>query len=209
MKALLIVDIQNDFLPKGALPVHDGDKVIPIINKIQDRFDLIVATQDWHPQDHGSFATNYPGHQPGEIIKLAGLDQILWPAHCVQGTQGSDFAPGFDTTKLHKVVRKGTDKSIDSYSTFFDNARRKKTDLEEFLREKRVTEVFICGLATDYCVKFSTLDALDLGFTVYVIVDACRGVDLQPGDVDRAIEEMRAKGARLITSKEVPTKIRS
>lgn len=197
MKALIIVDVQNDFLPGGALAVKDGDKIIPLINKLQNKFELIVATQDWHPKDHGSFASNH-NKNPGEKIQLAGLEQILWPDHCVQETKGADFAADLKTEKFDKVFRKGTDKNIDSYSGFFDNGHKKSTGLADYLKEKGVTEVYIAGLATDYCVKFTALDAVNLGFNTNVILPACRGVGLNNGDIQRAVEEMANKGVKIM-----------
>ena len=203
MNALILVDIQNDFVPGGALAVPEGDAIVPLVNRLQPRFDLVVATQDWHPADHGSFAANCPGRQPGEVIDLQGLPQILWPAHCVQGTPGADFVPGLNRERWDRVFVKGTDPAIDSYSGFFDNGHRQATGLGEYLREKGVTDVYVVGLATDYCVKFTALDALQLGFRVHLIEDACRGVNLQPGDVDRAIAEMRGAGVTIKHSAEL------
>jgi nicotinamidase/pyrazinamidase len=203
MNALILVDIQNDFVPGGALAVPDGDRIVPVVNRLQARFDLVVATRDWHPADHGSFAANHPGHQPGDGIELNGLSQILWPVHCVQGTQGADFAPGLDRARWDRVFVKGTDRAIDSYSGFFDNGHRHATGLGDYLREKSVTDVYVAGLATDYCVKFTALDARQLGFNTHLIEDACRGVNLQPGDVEQAIEEMRAAGVDIITAADV------
>ncbi len=200
MRCLLLVDLQNDFLPGGALPVPEGDAVLPVINRIQPHFDLIVATQDWHPPDHLSFAVNHPGRQVGEVIELDGLPQVLWPVHCVQSTWGAELAPGLDTRRIVHVVRKGTDPRIDSYSGFFDNARRRATGLEGFLRQQDVRELYVAGLATDYCVRATALDAVQLGFSTFLIADACRGVNLQPGDVDRALAEMAQAGVRLIRS---------
>ncbi len=200
MKALIITDIQNDFCPGGALAVPEGDRIVPIVNRLQAGFDLIVATQDWHPADHGSFAANHPGRGIGEIIDLGGLPQILWPVHCVQNTPGADFHPDLDCSRIARLFHKGTDVDIDSYSSFFDNGHRKTTGLGEYLKEQGVDEVDICGLTTDYCVKFSALDAMDLGFKTYVIEDACRGVNLQSGDAEKAIAEMRAKGAMVCSS---------
>jgi nicotinamidase/pyrazinamidase len=194
MNALIITDIQNDFCPGGALAIREGDRIVPLVNQLQARFNLVVATQDWHPAEHGSFAANHPGKTTGEIIDLNGLLQILWPVHCVENTPGADFHPALDRQRIARVFHKGTDPDIDSYSSFFDNGHRKPTGLGDYLKEQGVDKVYICGLATDYCVKFSALDALDLGFKTYVIEDACRGVNLQPGDVEKAIEEMRAKG---------------
>lgn len=199
-RALILVDIQNDFMPGGALPVAGGDEIIPIVNKIEQQFYLVVATQDWHPVNHGSFAVNHPGRQPGDIIELAGLTQVLWPAHCIQNTGGAAFAPGFDSRCIMKIFQKGVDPLIDSYSTFFDNAHRRSTGLADYLKDQKVSEVYIMGLATDYCVKYSVLDACQLGFKVYVITDGCRGINLQPGDVEQAIAEMQAAGAIMISS---------
>jgi len=200
MRALILVDIQNDFLPGGALAVPDGDEVIPVANRLQPHFDLVVATQDWHPPDHGSFASNHEGKEPGDRIELAGLEQILWPDHCIQGSGGAEFAADFDRSRVEKVFQKGIDPEIDSYSTFFDNAHRRSTGLTDFLRERGVDEVYLVGLATDYCVKFSALDALGEGFETWVVEDGVRGVDLEEGDSEKALEEMREAGAKLVRS---------
>jgi nicotinamidase/pyrazinamidase len=198
MKALVIVDVQNDFCLGGALPVPKGDEVVPAINRLQPRFDLVVATQDWHPLNHGSFAANHPGRSPGQQIELAGLVQVLWPVHCVQDTAGAELHPGLDRTRIARVFRKGTDPKVDSYSGFFDNGRRASTGLGEYLKEQGVTAVYVCGLATDYCVKHTALDAVSLGFQTHLVVEACRGVDLHPGDAQRAIEEMRRRGVIVV-----------
>ena len=200
MKALILVDLQNDFLPAGALPVPDGDQVIPLANQIQQRFDIIVATQDWHPPDHSSFAANHLGKVPGDVIDLNGLQQTLWPVHCVQNTLGSAFAPHLNISRVRKVFRKGTDEEIDSYSGFFDNGHRKSTGLDLYLKQSGVTETYVLGLATDYCVKFTALDAQDLGFDTYLLADACRGVDPQSGDVAAALRDMSTAGVHIITS---------
>src|SRR5439155_17689716 len=160
-------------------------------------------TQDWHPRDHGSFAPNHRGKTPGEVVNLNGLRQVLWPVHCVQDTRGADFLPGLDMSRVKKIIRKGTDPWIDSYSGFFDNGHRKATGLERYLKSHGVREVYILGLATDYCVKFTAMDALRLGFTVHLIQDGCRGVDLRHGDVDAAIDQMRAAGVDITTSSRV------
>jgi nicotinamidase/pyrazinamidase len=204
MKALILVDLQNDFCPGGALPVREGDRVVPVANELGRRFELVVATQDWHPADHGSFAANHEGKQPGDVVDLNGLEQILWPVHCVQETPGAGFHPDLDRTRLAEVFHKGTDAGIDSYSGFFDNGHRKATGLGDYLKEKGVTDVYVCGLATDYCVKSSALDAVGLGFRTFVIEDACRGVDLEPGDVEKAFAEMRDAGVRVLTAREAP-----
>ena len=203
MNCLLIVDIQNDFLPGGALAVPEGDVVIPLINRLQDRFDLVLATQDWHPPDHGSFAAAHPGHKIGDVIELDGIPQILWPVHCVQNSPGAQFSRALDTTRFARVFRKGIDRKIDSYSTFFDNAKRRSTGLADYLREQNVDEIFVCGLATDYCVRFSALDALELSFSVTVIEDACRGVNLQPEDSSNALHELRKAGAKIQSSSQL------
>ena len=203
MRALILIDLQNDFVPGGALAVADGDQVIPVANQVQPFFDLIIATQDWHPADHGSFAINHPGKKPGDVIDLNGLPQILWPVHCVQNTPGAAFVSGLETSDIQKIFQKGTDPGIDSYSAFFDNAHRRATGLGDYLKNKEVENVYIMGLATDYCVKFSVLDAQQLGFRVFVIEDGCRAVNLQPGDDARAFAEMREKGAVLLQSREI------
>ena len=203
MEALIVVDIQNDFIPGGALAVPGGDEVIPLVNRLQARFELIVATRDWHPSDHGSFAANHPGKRVGDSIELAGLRQTLWPVHCVQNTPGADFAPGLDGGRWAKVVLKGTDADIDSYSGFYDNGHRMATGLGDYLKQKGVGTVFVAGLATDYCVKFTALDARALGFVTFVVRDCCRGVDLNPGDVEGAVDEMRAAGVGIVDSTEV------
>jgi nicotinamidase/pyrazinamidase len=200
MNALIIVDIQNDFLPGGALAVPHGDEIIPIVNRIQPRFDLVAATQDWHPPDHGSFAPNHPGKRIYDQINLNGLPQTLWPVHCVQNTPGAELAPGLDRGCIAKKFQKGTDPGIDSYSGLFDNGHRKSTGLGEWLKARGVTEVFVCGLATDYCVKFTALDAVQFGFKTTVIEDASRGVNIRPNDVSEAIEELKRAGIQVVTS---------
>lgn len=200
MNALILVDIQNDFCPGGALAVPEGDRVVAAANLIAPKFDLVVATQDWHPADHGSFASSHEGKKPGDVIELAGLQQILWPDHCVQNTAGAEFHPELKTSLIKKTFRNGTDKNVDCYSGFFDNARRSSTGLEAYLKDNGVDRVYICGLATDYCVKFTALDAAELGFETYLVEDACRGVNLKAGDAGRALEEMRAAGVKIVSS---------
>jgi len=203
MKALILVDIQNDFLPGGALPVPEGDAVIPVANRLQAAFPLVVATQDWHPANHGSFAANHPGKKVFEQIELNGLPQTLWPVHCVQGTSGAELAPGLQRARIAKIFPKGTDAGIDSYSGLFDNGHRKSTGLGEWLKAKGVTEVYVCGLATDYCVKFTALDATQLGFKTHFVEDASRGVNLRPDDVRNAIAEMSRTGVLPVQSSEI------
>ncbi|TDU66218.1 nicotinamidase/pyrazinamidase [Prosthecobacter fusiformis] len=197
MKTLLLIDIQNDFMPGGALAVARGDEIIPVVNAMMPDFDLVVATQDWHPQDHGSFAANHPGKAVYEHILLDGLPQTLWPVHCVQNTGGALFAPGLETRRIQRVFTKGMNAQIDSYSGLYDNGHRASTGLSEWLKAQGVTELHVAGVATDYCVKFTVLDALAEGFQVKLLLEACRGVNLQPGDVDRAVEEMREAGCEV------------
>jgi len=203
MNALIIVDLQNDFLPGGALAVPRGDEVLPLANELQRRFDLVVATQDWHPPDHGSFAANHPGKTPGDRVMLDGIEQILWPVHCVQETHGAEFAASFDTSRITHVFHKGTDPQIDSYSTFFDNAHRRETGLADYLKERSIRNIYLMGLALDYCVKYSTLDARQLGFNAHVFLDGCRGIGLEPGDIDRTLDEMKRAGAVLLQSRDL------
>ena len=193
MEALLIVDVQNDFCPNGALAVSDGQLIIPAINTLMDYFDLIVATQDWHPKGHGSFASSH-SKMAGEIINLGGVKQILWPDHCIQGTKGAELHHELDSHKITKIFPKGVQQNIDSYSGFFENDHQTATGLGLYLKKKGVTKIFITGLATDYCVKYTALDSVKLGFKTIVLIDACRGVELNPGDVKEAIAEMKESG---------------
>ena len=181
-EALIVVDVQNDFIPGGALAVPEGDLIVPVANQIMRRFDLVVATQDWHPPDHGSFASRYPGKRPGDFVELNGRQQILWPDHCVAHSSGAAFVSGLDVDGIAHVVRKGMDKRVDSYSGFFDNDHRKTTGLGEYLRNQAVDQVAIMGLATEYCVKFTALDARRLGYKTRLIREGVRGVELNPGD---------------------------
>jgi nicotinamidase/pyrazinamidase len=202
-RALILVDIQNDFIPGGSLAVAEGDAIVPIVNRLQPHFDLVVATQDWHPPDHGSFASNHPDGKPGQMSELGGLPQVLWPDHCVQGSRGAEFHRELDRTRVARIFQKGTDPAIDSYSGFFDNGHRKATGLGDYLQEQQVTDVYVTGLATDYCVKWTALDALHLGFRTFVIEDATRGVELKPGDVAAALDEVRNAGGEIIRSRDV------
>ena len=203
MKALILVDIQNDFLPGGALAVPDGDAVIPVANRLQPAFPIVVATQDWHPANHGSFAANHPGRKEFEKIELNGRPQTLWPVHCVQHTKGAELATTLNRELIARVFPKGADPGIDSYSGLFDNGHRKSTGLGEWLKARGVTEVFVCGLATDYCVKFTALDAAQMGFRTHLIEDASRGVHLRPDDVNDAIAEMKRAGIAVVQSAEL------
>lgn len=203
MKALIVTDIQNDFLPGGALAVPEGDAVIPVINRLQEAFSLVVATQDWHPATHGSFMVNHPGRKPYQHIELHGLSQTLWPVHCVQGSRGAELAAALKQDRIVKVFHKSTDPDIDSYSAFFDNGHRRATGMGDWLKDRAVDEIYLCGLATDYCVKFTTLDAVALGFKTHMIEDASRGINLQPGDVKQAAADMTAAGVSVCQSAEV------
>ena len=195
MKALLLVDIQNDFLPGGALAVPNGHEVIDVANRLMPEYDLVIATKDWHPADHGSFASQHEGRRIGETGQVHGLEQVLWPDHCVQGSAGAELAAELNHEQIHHIVHKGTNPTVDSYSAFFDNARRQSTGLAPYLKSNGVDEIHVLGLATDYCVRATVLDGLDLGFRVVLLTKGIRGVDLQQGDCDRAIDEMRGAGA--------------
>ena len=202
-KALILVDLQNDFMPGGALAVDKADEVIPVANRIQHYFNDVIATQDWHPNDHICFAKNHPGRFPGEFIHQTGLSQRLWPVHCVQNTQGAEFVKNLNFDHITKVVRKGANPTIDSYSGFFENDHRKATGLAEFLKELQITELYVMGVATDYCVKYTALDACQLGFKTYLIEDGCRAVNSNPDDGRLAISEMKKAGVKIIQSDEV------
>jgi nicotinamidase/pyrazinamidase len=201
MNALIIIDVQNDFLPGGALPVKDGDVIIPVVNNLQNKFDLVVATQDWHPFDHKSFASSHPGKKVLEEINLNGLPQVLWPDHCVQETNGAKFSPLLDTKKVEAIFRKGTDINIDSYSGFFDNGKKKATGMGAYLKGRGITNIYIAGLAADYCVNFTALDGLQLGFDATIITDATRAID--PGNLKKVLEDFKEKGGKEITSEEI------
>ena len=202
MNALIVVDVQNDFLPGGALAVRDGDQIISVINRLMSSFDLVVATKDWHPPNHQSFASNHPGKKIGEVIDLHGIQQILWPDHCVQGSPGADFADELDTTKIHKTIYKGTDESIDSYSGFFDNGKKLETGLAGYLKMKGVQDISIVGLATDYCVKFTAIDAHELGFPTTIIKDAIKAVNINSDDERDALDLMQRSGIMIKESNE-------
>jgi nicotinamidase/pyrazinamidase len=204
MQALLVVDVQNDFLPGGALAVPRGDEVIQVANRLMSArsVDVVVAAQDWHPPGHESFASAHPGRRPLEVIELHGLQQVLWPDHCVQHTHGASLAAGLDSRRIARVIFKGLYRQVDSYSAFFDNAQRHCTGLEHWLRTRGVRSLVVVGLATDYCVKFSVLDARRLGFEVTVVLDGCRAVNVDPSDADHAVEQMRQAGARIVAHAE-------
>lgn len=202
-KALIIVDLQNDFCSGGALAVPGGDEVVPLANQLQAKFDLVVATQDWHPADHVSFAANHAGCVVGDVVMVDDIPQVLWPVHCVQEGKGAEFHPDFDTSHVKKIFHKGVDSKVDSYSAFYDNEHLRATGLTDYLRSQGVTDVYIMGLATDYCVKYSALDAAHDGFNVFVIVEGCRGVELNEGDTAKALNEMAAAGVQLCSAQEI------
>jgi nicotinamidase/pyrazinamidase len=197
MRALLLVDIQNDFVPGGALAVPGGHEVCDIANRLMPRYPLVAATQDWHPANHRSFASQHPGRRGGEVITWAGLTQTLWPDHCVQHTPGAQLCPALNRAGIHHVALKGQDADLDSYSGFYDNGRRRATGLAAWLRAQGATALDVMGLATDYCVKFTALDAVREGFSTRVLLPGCRGVELNAGDTERAIESMRAVGVAI------------
>ena len=198
MKALLLIDIQNDFLPGGRLAVPEGDAIIPLVNALQPQFELVVATQDWHPATHQSFASRHEGRQPFDQIDLHGLPQVLWPDHCTQASPGAELAPAMRTEQVEVIFRKGTNVEIDSYSAFFDNGHRKSTGLADYLRGRGVTDVYLAGLAGDYCVYYSALDALAAGFQTTVITDATRAISAE--GFTAALADLEAKGAHLVES---------
>ncbi len=202
-RTLVIVDPQIDFMPGGALEVHEGDQIVPVINRIQELFDLVIATQDWHPQDHISFASNHPGKKEFDQIDLHGIRQTLWPDHCVQGKPGADFHPELDTTRISTIFRKGTDKSVDSYSGFYDNDHKSATGMAGYLREKGADELWFCGLAADICVYYSIHDALKEGFRASLIEDASRPLDHET--FARMKKELTAAGVHIVNSSELFT----
>jgi len=199
MNALLIVDLQNDFCPGGALAVPEGDEVVPIINDLSDAFDHVIQTQDWHPVGHQSFASSHPGHDPMDEIEVEYGQQTMWPDHCVQGTDGAEFHPDLNTTRSELIIRKGFRPEIDSYSAFFENDNETPTGLTGYLRERDIDTLFFVGLATDFCVKWSALDGRKQGFDVYVVEEATRGIDAN-GSVAAAWEEMNDAGVQIISA---------
>lgn len=200
MRALILVDLQYDFMPGGALAVARGDETVVIANRLLPHFSIVAATQDWHPRDHKSFAANNPGKREYELGELAGMPQVMWPVHCVENTRGAELHADLDRSKITEVFRKGTDASIDSYSGFFDNGKKKATGLGDWLRARWISQVYVLGLATDYCVQATALDARELGFDVWLVEDGCRAVDLKPGDGDRAIAKLRGEGCAIVDS---------
>ncbi|MFO7718970.1 MAG: bifunctional nicotinamidase/pyrazinamidase [Gillisia sp.] len=198
MRALVIIDVQNDFIPGGALAVPEGGEIVELINKLRHKFDLVIATQDWHPEEHSSFAVNHPENEEFEKIMWKGREQVLWPTHCLQNSWGAKLHPDLTTSRIEAIFRKGTDPEIDSYSAFYDNARLKTTGLAGYLKEKGVEELYFCGLAAEICVYFSVMDALEEGFDSTIIEDATRA--LNPADFEIAKKNMLEKGGKITTS---------
>ena len=203
-RALLLVDLQNDFVEGGSLAVPDGRSVVVIANRLMSKFQLVVATQDWHPADHQSFASQHANLSIGASFQLNCLAQIAWPDHCVQNSFGAELVSELNRDGIHRVVQKGTNRSIDSYSGFFDNGHQHSTGLADYLRQQHINHVFVMGLATDYCVRFTALDAIREGFRTTLICDGCRGVNLQSGDIDRAIDEMQQAGVEKTFAAQIP-----
>lgn len=202
MRALIIVDVQNDFVSGGSLEVPAGEQIVPLVNELAEKFDLVVATQDWHPQDHKSFASNHPDKKPFEKIALHGLEQVLWPDHCVQGSSGADFHPQLEMKRIEAIFRKGMDPEIDSYSGFYDNGHKKNTGLAGYLKDRGVRQVFVSGLAGDYCVFYTAMDALKEGFDTFLIEDATRSI--VPADFEKAKKKIAALGGKVVASDELP-----
>jgi nicotinamidase/pyrazinamidase len=200
--ALLMIDIQNDFCPGGALAVNDGDAVVPVVNRLQERFSVKVLTQDWHPDEHASLVHNYEDIEPFTVIQVPHGDQVIWPGHCIQGTPGAEFHPDLDVDSADLILRKGFRPHIDSYSAFFENDRTTATGLAGYLRERGVKRVYATGLATDFCVYYSAIDAIKQGFEAVLVTDACRAIDLD-GSLDAAMADMKDKGVTFKTSSEV------
>lgn len=195
-KALIVIDVQKDFCPGGALAVAGGDEIVPLVNRLIGEFDHVVLTQDWHPAGHSSFASTHPGRNPFETIEMPYGQQTLWPDHCVQGSAGAEFHPQLEWTKAELIVRKGFRTGIDSYSAFFENDHRTPTGLAGYLRERGISDLTLVGLATDFCVAYSALDAVRSGFSATVLLEACRAIDLG-GSLAAMKDEMAAEGVRL------------
>ena len=198
MKTLIIVDPQNDFMPGGSLAVPSGDEIIPIINKLQEKFDLVIASQDWHPEGHASFASSHKGKNEFETIELNGIEQVMWPEHCVQNTEGAEFHKDLKTAKIEAIFRKGTSLEIDSYSAFYDNKHLKSTGLSGYLKEKNAEDLYFCGLAAEICVHFTAIDAIKEGFKATIIEDATRA--LKAEHFKKAKAELKDLGGKVITS---------
>ncbi|MEG2911884.1 bifunctional nicotinamidase/pyrazinamidase [Pseudomonas iridis] len=200
--ALLVIDVQNDFIPGGQLPVPEGDHIVPLINRLARQFKQVVIAQDWHPAGHASFASSHPGHQPYDVIQLPYGEQTLWPEHCVQATPGAELHPELDLPHAQLIIRKGCNPDIDSYSAFLEADRRTTTGLSGYLKERGIDTVYMVGLALDFCVMYSALDARAAGFNAFVVLDACRAIDMN-GSLAAAIDRMQGAGVGLIQSTEL------
>jgi len=201
MKTLIIIDPQNDFMPGGSLSVPNGDEIIPIVNKLQEKFDLVIASQDWHPTGHASFASSHKGKNEFETIDLNGIEQVMWPEHCVQNTDGAEFHKDLETAKIEAIFRKGTNPEIDSYSAFYDNQHLKSTGLAGYLKEKKANDLYFCGLAAEICVHFTAKDAIKEGFKATVIEDAVRALNSE--DFEKAKAELKELGGKIISSEAI------
>lgn len=201
--ALLIIDVQNDFCPGGSLAVPEGDSIIPVINRISSRFGTVVATRDWHPKGHISFASSHSGYSPGRSIEYNGIEQVLWPEHCVAGTDGAAFHPQLDRRSVSLILHKGRSRELDSYSAFFENDKKTATGLESYLKGVGIRTLVLTGLAEDYCVYFSAIDGVRTGFSVYILEDATRGVDIPDGNLGKAIDDMKQAGITFLSSSEL------
>lgn len=196
-KALIVIDMQYDFLPGGSLAVQDGNEIIPVINRIQHDFDLVVATQDWHPDGHQSFASSHPGKKEYDVISLRGQDQVLWPDHCVQGSQGAELTNLLDWRQVAAIFRKGMDPMVDSYSGFYDNHRLNRTGLAGYLRELKVTDIYVAGLAADYCVYYTARDGRELGFNTHFVENATKAIAKET--YDKALDDMKTRGVEIVS----------
>ena len=203
MKALILVDLQLDFLDGGALEVENSLGVISVANALQQKFECIVATKDWHPANHMSFAANHPWRKPFQTMKINGFDQILWPMHCVQGTLGSEFPKNLQQEQLSKIIYKGTDPELDSYSAFYDNQHLRQTDLDAYLKAKDVKIIYLMGLALDFCVKFTAIDALSLGYEVYIVTDGCQAITKDPAEIAQLYQTLKEQGCQLVESAQI------
>lgn len=196
-KALIVIDMQYDFLPGGSLAVQDGNEIIPVINRIQHDFDLVVATQDWHPDGHQSFASSHPGKKEYDVISLRGQNQVLWPDHCVQGSQGAELTNLLDWRQVAAIFRKGMDPMVDSYSGFYDNHRLNRTGLAGYLRELQVTDIYVAGLAADYCVYYTARDGQELGFNAHFVENATKAIAKET--YDKALDDMKTRGVEIVS----------
>jgi nicotinamidase/pyrazinamidase len=201
---LIIVDMQNDFIPGGALPVEEGDQIIDDINNVAEVFKSkggkVILTQDWHPSNHKSFASQHEGKNPGDEFQTDGIGPILWPDHCVQGTDGAKFHKDLKNELANATIKKGMTPDVDSYSGFLENDKKSKTNLNVYLKALGVKRIFVCGLALDYCVGFTALDGVDLGYKVYFLIDLTKGIDLPPGNISNILETMTSKGVKFVNS---------